>query len=129
MSGWCCTPAARSGAHDAATDRDGSAEATDEKVAWIREAAGGRWDRIELCMQIYVAAVTDDREEGDRRIRARYDLPIEAARQVPYAFAGSIDSICDTLEERRERWHASYWIVPPEALETLAPVVARLSGL
>ena len=41
---------------------------------------------------------------------------------------GTVDEICDTLERRRARWGFSYVIVPSDAMEAFAPVVARLTG-
>ena len=47
---------------------------------------------------------------------------------APATLVGSVDSIVELLEERRERWQMSYIVVPIESTETLAPVVARLAG-
>lgn len=121
-------PAARSGAHDSSTDADAKEECTDEKVAWIREAAGDRMGEIELAMQVYAGKVTDDRGAGDRALQERYPFPLEEARRVPYAWVGSVESICEGIEERRERWGISYWVVMAEGMEEMAPVVERLAG-
>lgn len=121
-------PAARSGAHDLETDLDSTADATDEKLRWIAEAAGARLETLELCMQVYADCVTASRAEGDRVLAARYAFPLEQARQVPYAWVGSVDEICEGLEAKRARWGVSYWVVPEHAMETMAPVVERMSG-
>lgn len=121
-------PAARSGAHDAETDLDSTAEVTDEKVRWIAEAAGARMAALELCMQVYADGVTASRAEGDRILEARYAFPLARSRQVPYAWVGSIDEICEGLEAKRERYGVSYWIVPEHAMETMGEVVSRMSG-
>jgi probable F420-dependent oxidoreductase len=121
-------PAARSGAHDASTDADAKEAVTDEKLGWIREAAGERLNEIEIAMQVYAGKVTDDRAEGDRALQERYPFAVEEARRVPYAWVGSIDSICEAIEERRERWGISYWVVMAEGMEEMAPVVERLAG-
>ncbi|MDX2039558.1 MAG: TIGR03621 family F420-dependent LLM class oxidoreductase [Isosphaeraceae bacterium] len=121
-------PAARSGAHDLETDLDSTEEATAEKVRWIAEAAGTRMAELELCMQVYADAVTESRAEADQVLSKRYAFPLELSRRVPYAWIGSVGQICDSLEANRERWGVSYWVVPEHAMESLAPVVARLSG-
>jgi len=121
-------PAARSGAHDLATDLDSTEGATNEKLGWIKQAAGGRFPELELSMQVYADCVTDSRAEGDRILSARYAFPLEEARKVPYAWIGSVDSICEGLVEKRERWGVSYWVVPEHAMESMAPVVARMTG-
>ncbi len=121
-------PAARSGAHDLETDLDSTADVTDEKLRWIAEAAGARMDELELCMQVYSDCLTESRAEGDRVLSARYAFPLEQARQVPYAWVGSVDEICAGLEEKRARWGVSYWVVPEHAMESMGPVVGRMTG-
>lgn len=121
-------PAARSGAHDVSTDADASEARTDEKLEWVREAAGDRLDEIELAMQVYAGRVTADRAEGDRVLTERYPFPVEEARRVPYAWVGSVDHICEALEARRERYGISYWVVMSEGMEEMAPIVERLAG-
>jgi probable F420-dependent oxidoreductase len=54
-------PAIQSGRVDAAAAQDGMAELTDRKVAWVRDAAGQRYDEIEMQMLLYGCVVTDDR--------------------------------------------------------------------
>ena len=121
-------PVARSGVHDVATDTDAKDERTDEKLEWIREAAGGRFDEIELAMQVYAGRITDDRAEGDRLLQQRYPFAIEEARRVPYAWVGSVDQVCEAIEAHRERWGISYWVVMSDGMEEMAPVVERLAG-
>jgi hypothetical protein len=41
---------------------------------------------------------------------------------------GTIDEICEDLERRRERWGTSYITVQGDAMETAAPIVAKLAG-
>ena len=44
------------------------------------------------------------------------------------ALLGTVDEICDTLVERRERWGVSYVVIGDDQVEAFAPVVARLAG-
>ena len=68
-------PNLRAGAvtNDAATDS--VAEMVDQKVGWIREGAGARFDDLELQIRYFFAAITDDRralaEAAAPRFRAR----------------------------------------------------------
>ena len=121
-------PTARSGVHDAATDLDASAESTDRKLRWLREAAGARFDSIEVACEVYFAQVVDDPVEAARRVSERYRRPPEEAALVPNALVGSIDALAERLEARRERWSMSYWILPTAVMESMAPLVDRLSG-
>jgi hypothetical protein len=44
------------------------------------------------------------------------------------ALLGTVDEICDTLVERRERWGVSYIVIGDDEVDAFAPVVARLAG-
>jgi hypothetical protein len=57
-----------------------------------------------------------------------FGLTPEQALRSPHALAGTVDQIAEDLIERRERWGIAYIGVGLDALEGLAPVVARLSG-
>jgi hypothetical protein len=46
----------------------------------------------------------------------------------PYFLIGTVESIVETLVERRERWGFSHYTVRPAALPDFAPVVAALAG-
>jgi len=41
---------------------------------------------------------------------------------------GTIEQICDTLQQRRERYGISYLTVFERDMEAFAPVVTRLAG-
>jgi hypothetical protein len=55
-------------------------------------------------------------------------LPGEDALDLPIALLGTPDELCERLLERRERWGFTNIVVPGEAMEAFAPVVARLAG-
>ena len=60
-----------------------------------------------------------------------FGLPPEQAAEAldsPMALVGTEDEIVERLEQRRDRWGFSYFVVQNEAAETLAPIVARLAG-
>src|SRR5712692_8347174 len=50
----------RSGAIGPEVGPSGTAEATREKVGWVRDAAGDRFDDVELSLTIFVGMITDD---------------------------------------------------------------------
>jgi len=49
-------------------------------------------------------------------------------RKHPHALFGSVDTICEELERRRELFGISYVTVNKDNIEPFAPVVARLAG-
>ena len=54
-------------------------------------------------------------------------LPGEDALELPIVLIGTADELCERLLERRERWGFTNIVVPGEAMESFAPVVARLA--
>ena len=100
----------------------------DEKVSWVRAAAGTRIDEIELQCLTFVVQVGPDRDEAARNLAPMFGLSPEDAADVPLALVGTVDQICETLEERRRRWGFSYWVVHEGEMEAFAAVVERLSG-
>jgi probable F420-dependent oxidoreductase len=113
---------------------DATAEATDRKLAWIRDAAGARFDDIELSIIAPFVVVTDDRVGLAESIAAGLDAADGAdagpheVLSSPYVLLGTVDEIADTLRERRERWQLSYYVCNDDSAEVMAPVVDRLEG-
>jgi probable F420-dependent oxidoreductase len=108
--------------------RTGLAAATDEKLSWIREAAGDRLDKIELGLNVFLANVTDDRDSMAAAIAPPAGFEPREVLEVPNFLIGTVDQITEDLVARRERYGVSYVIVPGSAAESLAPVVERLTG-
>lgn len=121
-------PSLRTGDVDLEAARDATAEATDRKLAWLRETAGDRFDDLELNCLALVFAVTDDREGFAHAMAGGFGIDPSDALEVPHALFGTVDQIADTLQARRDRWGFSYIVVQGDALEPMAPVVERLAG-
>ncbi len=111
-----------------------TAAATEEKIGWIREAAGDRFGDLEL--NTYPtggpAVVTGSpRAEARRRadlIRAQTgtDLTVEEILDSPHIFIGTIDDLARKFTDLRERFGISSFLI--DDLDTLAPVVEQLAG-
>ena len=121
-------PSLRSGAVDAATARSAVAERYDERLRWIKEAAGDRFDQLEIQILTFVAAVGADPVEVARAMAPGLGISEEEALSAPLALVGDADQLCDTLQARRDRWSASYWVIHEGEVDAFAPVVAKLSG-
>jgi probable F420-dependent oxidoreductase len=118
---------------------DRTPQAFDEKVRWIREAAGERSAELELNTLIQHVRVTDNRQQGVEEILAAYaswpsDLVVNVPRsteeilEAPYCLIGTVAQIVEQLQERRERYGISYITVHGGYTEALAPVIERLAG-
>jgi probable F420-dependent oxidoreductase len=118
----------RAGVIDERAGPNGTDDETDRKVAVVREAAGDRFDDIELQVRVHVAAITDDRAGMAEALAPALGIAPDAALRSPHAIVGSIDEICEKLIERRERWGISYLGLSADAIDGFAPVVDRLAG-
>ncbi len=104
------------------------ADETAEKVGWIREAAGDRFDAIELEIGGYFVAVGDHAAASLDAMSARFGVSPAAFATHPHALIGSVEQVCETLLERRERYGISYVTVAQRHVDEFAPVVAALAG-
>ncbi|MBV8951779.1 MAG: TIGR03621 family F420-dependent LLM class oxidoreductase [Actinobacteria bacterium] len=102
--------------------------AFDEKVMWVRDAAGDRFGDIELQCHCAVVMIVSNRMEVAEGLGRAFGLDAVEALEVPITLIGTVDELCDALEERRHRYGISYWVVPDDAMEPFAPVVERLVG-
>lgn len=106
----------------------GDATSTNEKIGWIREAAGARFDDIELNATVFLGIVTEDRNKIAERVAPGFGMPAAEVLQSPHALIGSVDQIVDVLQERRGRYGFSYIALSGDGFEQFAPVVAKLAG-
>ena len=98
--------------------RPGDAQADvsrEEKVGWIREAAGERFDHLELCQTIFDLEITDSPSPA-----APPRWSNMRRRQMTIAEAVAY------LRDQYERVGFSYFHASETQLENLAPVVAQL---
>ncbi len=102
--------------------------ATDDKLATLRAAAGSRFDDIEIQTLVGFTMVTDNAAPIHEGMASHFGVSVDDARSAPVALVGSESEIVELIELRRERWQMSYIVVTAEALETFAPIVARLNG-
>lgn len=99
-----------------------------ERVQWVREAAGDRFDSLELHCNVAYCLVGVDRVAVANAVAPGFGITPEEALEVPVALVGTVDEICDSLLARRDEFGFSYWGVPGDALRAFAPVVAKLAG-
>jgi probable F420-dependent oxidoreductase len=88
-------------------------EEVDEKIAWIRHAAGERFEQLELGYTLFYVQVTN------RGMHAPLNF---------HSMIGSREQIIDELVKRRARYGLSYVQVTDEYRDLFAPIVARLAG-
>jgi probable F420-dependent oxidoreductase len=105
-----------------------TAAATDDKLHWLRDAAGLRFDELEIQTLTGFVHVTDDRAAIAKGMASAFDVDADVALETPAALVGTLDEIVDEVQRRRDRWQMSYVVVDEEFLDAFAPVVDRLAG-
>lgn len=114
--------------------RSFTAEATDQKIELIRQAAGERFEALELNVLVLAIRITDDRQAAAVELASEWDLDLEKISiaellESPHFLFGSEEEIVEELQRRRERFGISYFtIFGEEYIEAFAPVVASLAG-
>lgn len=121
-------PSIHSGEIDTDAARDAQADRIDQKLEWVREGAGDRFDDLELQVRIHLAMVTDDRVGLAEQLAPALGLSPEAGLASPHSLAGTVEQIVDDLVEQRERFGISSIGLSMSAMDEMAPVVARLAG-
>lgn len=107
------------------------AETIAEKIGWIREAAGARFEDIELSL-VSSMVITENRRDAAERLahERQWDgLSADRVLEMPSVFIGSVDRIVDEMLARRERYGISYHVVSDRSMEVVAPIVARLAAV
>ena len=97
------------------------------QLDWIRQAAGPRFDDLELSMTISHLKVTDDADAELGRLASEWGSTPGDIAQSPHTLVGSRDQISAVLEERRESLGISYVIFNSLMLDDVGPIVAGLA--
>jgi probable F420-dependent oxidoreductase len=106
--------------------------ATEEKIGWVREAAGDRFDALEF--NVYPSGgpvlVTDDargaaRERVDRFRAQGVELTVQEVLDSPHVFVGSVAGLTEKILGLRERFGISSIMLDPDGTE---PIVEALAG-
>jgi probable F420-dependent oxidoreductase len=105
-----------------------TAAATDQKLEHLRAAAGEKFDDLEIQTLVGFVHVDDDASAVVDGLASAFGVDRADAEMAPVTLVGSESELVDLLERRRERWQMSYVVLPDDALDACAPVVARLAG-
>jgi probable F420-dependent oxidoreductase len=101
-----------------------------QKLDWVREGAGARFDQIELSL-IPSVVITDDRRAAAERFiqeRGWSGVSPEQIWEMPSVFIGTLEQIAADMWARRAAYGFSYYVVSDTQAEQFAPLVARLAG-
>jgi probable F420-dependent oxidoreductase len=101
-----------------------------QKIAWVRQAAGERFDDLELSIMISTVHTEDQQRAAEHVASERgwSGISAEQVLDMPSIVIGSVEQIVEQLYQRRERYGFSYYIVTDQRMQAFAPVVAQLAG-
>src|SRR4030081_2261766 len=105
------TPNLRAGEINRDAAQDTLASRTKQKIEWVREGAGDRFDDLELQIRYFVAAITDDRHGRAEAMAPAVGMEPHEALESGVAVVGTVDECCDILIRRREEWGGSYIVL------------------
>jgi probable F420-dependent oxidoreductase len=106
----------------------GTAQLTAQKIDVIREAAGDRFDDIELSVTVFMGALHDDREQLAEMVAGSFGQPPEVVLESPHFCAGTEDQIIEQLQQRRERFGFNYVVFGGGSHEAMLGIVSKLAG-
>ena len=103
------------------------------RIDVVRDAAGDRFESIELNALIQAVVHTDDRKAAAAELAAAFGgVAPEYVLESPFVLLGAHEQMAETISERQQRFGVSYWTVfdawagRPSAMPDIAKVIALL---
>jgi probable F420-dependent oxidoreductase len=103
-------------------------KATAQKVARVKEAAGDGFERLEINVWISSAGLAGSGNSLPSSAAAAAMRAATAVYDSPYVLYGTLGSVREKLQRRREELGVSYYTLPSRSMESMAPLVAALAG-
>ncbi|MEU5940341.1 TIGR03621 family F420-dependent LLM class oxidoreductase [Micromonospora sp. NPDC047548] len=110
-------------AHDARWRTD----QIEAQLAHVAAGAAGRDDPPALEALVQRVVVTDDAEAAAAQHARDVGLTVAELLATPFVLIGTSDEIVAAVAEHQRRWGVTRFVVRKDALEPLAPVLARLA--
>ena len=105
-----------------------SVDALAERVRFVRDRAGERFDDLELNILTQVTSIGGDTESTVMEVASRLGTEPDLVRTTPLTLIGSVPEIVDKLVATREQLGISYMVVFDTAIDEMSPVVTQLAG-
>jgi hypothetical protein len=99
-----------------------------EKIRLIRDAAGDRFEKLEINLWLGAAGVVGS---GNSIVGSAASAGMWAATSMygsPFALHGTLGALRERLLRRRDKLGISYYTVPARSMEAMAPLVEALAG-
>jgi len=112
---------------------------TDVRIGWIRDAAGDRFERLDLNVLRTLGELSITGEPLKVAAGVAHELASETGMEIsgqdvlesPFSLIGSVPELVDKLTALRQRWGINSFLVGwlgERGLREFAPVVEQLSG-
>jgi len=100
-----------------------------DELALIKEAAGARYDDIELCVYADRMNITDEaRGPLVEKLAESMKTTPDMVEEMPHTLLGNTSHMIERIQESREKYGVTYRIVPAYAGDAFVPVVKALKG-
>jgi probable F420-dependent oxidoreductase len=100
----------------------------EDELAILKEAAGERYDALELCVFADRASLTEDPGPAVEELASDFGITPEAVHEMPHTLIGSTDAMAGKILLDKERYGVTYRIVQGVLMEAMAPVIKATAG-
>ena len=101
-------------------------EDLEQRRSWLEDAAGDRFQAIELSALVQRTVVGDGEKDTRADLLERFGFGPDLIEDCPFLLIGSSEEIIDKVERLRDRLGISHYVV--RDAEAFAPVVDALAG-
>ena len=100
-----------------------------QKLDWVREGAGERFAEIEFNM-VASLHLTDKRHAAAQALieQNQWQITPDEVLTMPARLIGTVPEIIQQIQQQREIFGLSYYVVSDDQMEQFAPIVAELGG-
>ncbi len=99
-----------------------------QKVDWVRQAAGPRFNQLEIHVNAALVTVGAVPTAAVEQLASRRGMTPEQVLESPGTLVGSVDALVEQLLARRAEFGVTYYVIQGRAMDAFAPVIARLHG-
>jgi probable F420-dependent oxidoreductase len=100
-----------------------------DELNLIKEAAGARYNDIELCVFADRMNITsDDRGGLVEKLAESMKTTPDMVEEMPHTLLGTTDHMIERIQQSRDKYGVTYRIIPAYAGDAFAPVVKALKG-
>jgi probable F420-dependent oxidoreductase len=105
-----------------------SSETLTDRIRFVRDAAGSRFQNLELNVLLRAVRTSSRRRDGKESVAKELGIPTSDVAASPFVLAGTVDDVVEKLLGVRECLGVSYFVAFQTELDELTPVIDALAG-